>query len=249
MSVASGSSQSGATSRKRKKKKKKRVDTSHKMLHFLSRYDGYSEYMQELIGEHSSENLLFLTEAMQWRDYRTGKLRSGSPKLILSPSSSSQMSTPVGSSLKKQESSPLEVVKESQNLRKSDNPLLDKLKLPFAHIPSSAALNPSLDALSQGKVIYDKYVKEYSELEINISFSQRKQLKNVFSSARGRSNAHLENRVGDLVNEVGNEDNNASPYVFDAALTEVWKLLSSAFRRYDRLGRINTDMDEENPEE
>ncbi len=35
----------------------------------LSTYEGYSSFMQSLIAEHSSENLLFITEVLQWRTY------------------------------------------------------------------------------------------------------------------------------------------------------------------------------------
>ncbi len=77
-------------------------------------------------------------------------------------------------------------------------------------------------------MIYNKYVKEWSALEINISWVRRVELKKFFTF--GRIENDTENQMTDLV--IGeSESQGISPYIFDGAVAEVWQLLMSAFGR------------------
>ncbi len=66
-------------------------------------------------------------------------------------------------------------------------------------------------------------------MEINISWSRRVQLKKFFTFGRIEKN-DKEKQMTDLV--IGeSEKKGISPYIFDGAVAEVWRLLMSAFRR------------------
>ncbi len=216
--------------------------------------------MQELIGEHSSENLLFLTEAVQWRDRRTGKspppkkehIINKAPLLLLALSGNSVGSSSsightdedggAGKTPSAEKEDGGKGKGKETKLGEGELPLIDKLHLPFDHIPTSSALDESLSPFAQAKVLFEKYIKEYSDLEINISYPQRKKLKQMFGGNRRKS--QIEKQLKDVLKKSENAvktggDGRINPYIFDSAIFEIWRMLTSQFRRYEKEGRID----------
>ncbi len=67
---------------------------------------------------------------------------------------------------------------------------------------------------------------------VNISYGERRKLRAIFEGQ------------GNGLDEKGNPVNLE---VFDSSIVEIWKLLSSAFHRYERQGSLNYEFEDDPP--
>ncbi len=140
------------------------------MARFLKDYENYCELMTNLMKEFSSENLLFLTEAKQWRDELMKEIGGKDTKLEKTTSDSAtdpKSALKLGSLGSRSASDAGQAAKDEENIEV----FFSKIKLPFEKLPRSEALtNGHLSPFEQSLLLYKKYVKPYSPLESFVIF-------------------------------------------------------------------------------